>query len=86
MFCEEYHETKDKITTRVVVVVDRDNLKKIIIGKNGSMLKEVGIRARSDMEKLLGKKVFLETYVKTLKNWRDEVKYLKELGFENEDN
>ena len=50
------------------------------------MLKEVGIRARSDMEKLLGKKVFLETYVKTLKNWRDEVKYLKELGFENEDN
>ena len=85
-FCEEYHETKDKITTRVVVVVDRDNLKKIIIGKNGSMLKEVGIRARTDMEKLLGKKVFLETYVKTLKNWRDEVKYLKELGFENEDN
>ncbi len=85
-FCEEYNETKDKITTRVVVVVDRDNLKKIIIGKNGSMLKEVGIRARSDMEKLLGKKVFLETYVKTLKNWRDEVKYLKELGFENEDN
>ena len=85
-FCEEYHETKDKITTRVVVVVDRDNLKKIIIGKNGSMLKEVGIRARTDMEKLLGQKVFLETYVKTLKNWRDEVKYLKELGFENEDN
>ena len=85
-FCEEYHETKDKITTRVVVVVDRDNLKKIIIGKNGSMLKEVGIRARSDMEKLLGKKVFLETYVKTLKNWRDEMKYLKELGFNNEDN
>ena len=85
-FCEEYHETKDKITTRVVVVVDRDNLKKIIIGKNGSMLKEVGIRARTDMEKLLGKKVFLETYVKTLKNWRDEMKYLKELGFDNEDN
>ena len=85
-FCEEYHETKDKITTRVVVVVDRDNLKKIIIGKNGSMLKEVGIRARSDMEKLLGKKVFLETYVKTLNNWRDEMKYLKELGFNNEDN
>ena len=85
-FCEEYHETKDKITTRVVVVVDRDNLKKIIIGKNGSMLKEVGTKARIDMEKLLGKKVFLETYVKTLKNWRDEVKYLKELGFDNEDN
>lgn len=85
-FCEEYKETKDKIITRVVVVVDRDNLKKIIIGKNGSMLKEVGIRARTDMEKLLGKKVFLETYVKTLKNWRDEMKYLKELGFDNEDN
>ena len=49
------------------------------------MLKEVGIRARSDMEKFLGKKVYLETYVKTLKNWRDREKYLVELGLEETD-
>ncbi len=85
-YCEEYVDNGNSVDIKVLIVVERDNLKKIIIGKNGSMLKEVGIRARSDMEKLLGKKVFLETYVKTLKNWRDEVKYLKELGFENEDN
>ena len=57
----------------------------IIIGKNGSMLKEVGKRARIDMEKFLGKKVYLETYVKTLKNWRDEVKYFQELGIEEDE-
>ena len=48
------------------------------------MLKEVGTRARHDIEKFLGKKVFLETYVKTLKNWRDREKYFAELGL-NED-
>ena len=49
------------------------------------MLKEVGTRARKDMENLLGKKVFLETYVKTIKNWRDEEKYFLELGLKEED-
>ena len=70
---------------QVLVVVDRDNIKKIIIGKNGQMLKEIGTRARLDMEKFLGKKVFLETYVKTLKNWRDQEKYFLELGLKEED-
>ena len=51
----------------------------------GSMLKEIGIRARQDMEAFLGKKVFLETYVKTIKNWRDEEKYFLELGLKEED-
>ena len=50
----------------VLIIVDRDNLKKIIIGKNGSMLKKVGILARVDIEELLGKKVNLKTYVKTI--------------------
>ena len=57
----------------------------MIIGKQGSMLKEVGTRARKDMEKFLGKKVFLETYVKTLKNWRDEEKYFLELGLKDDE-
>ena len=85
-YCEEYTDTGKTVNVRVVIVVDRENLKKIVIGKNGSMLKEVGILARRDMEHFLGKKVMLETYVKTLKDWRNSTKLLTELGFENEDN
>ena len=71
------------INISAVIIVDRDSLKKIIIGKNGAMLKNIGIKARSDMEVFLGKKVFLETYVKTIKNWREREKYLIELGFKD---
>ena len=84
-YVENYEEDDNVVHIQVLIVVDRDNIKKIIIGKNGSMLKEVGKRARIDMEKFLGKKVYLETYVKTLKNWRDEVKYFQELGIEEDE-
>ncbi len=84
-YVENYEEDDDVVHIQVLIVVDRDNIKKIIIGKQGKMLKEVGTRARIDMEKFLGKKVFLETYVKTLKNWRDEEKYFVELGLKDED-
>jgi GTP-binding protein Era len=74
---------KDKNAYFIIVdiIVDRDNLKNIIIGKQGRMVKEIGIRARKDIEELLGKKVYLETYVKTIKKWRDKEKYLQEFGF-----
>lgn len=65
----------------VCIIVDRDSLKKIIIGRQGSMLKEVGSLARIDIEEMLGKKVFLKLYVKTMSKWRDKMNYLKELGF-----
>jgi GTP-binding protein Era len=84
-YVENYEEDDEVVHIQVLVVVDRDNIKKIIIGKGGSMLKEIGTRARYDMEKFLGKKVFLETYVKTLKNWRDQEKYFLELGLKDED-
>ncbi len=84
-YVENYEEKEDLVYIQVLIVVDRDNIKKIVIGKNGSMLKEIGKRARCDMENFLGKKVFLETYVKTLKNWRDEEKYFLELGLREED-
>ena len=45
------------------------------------MLKEVGTLARADIEELIGKKVFLKLYVKTMSKWRDKMNYLKELGF-----
>ena len=84
-YVENYEDEGDLVHIQVLIVVDRENLKKIVIGKGGAMLKEIGSRARSDMEKFLGKKVFLETYVKTLKNWRDEEKYFLELGLKEDE-
>ncbi len=77
---ESYKEYEKYIDIGVLIIVDRENLKKIIIGKGGSMLKKVGIMARSDIEEYLGKKVNLKTYVKVIDNWRDKEKYLTELG------
>ena len=76
-----FEEKKDIVNITVDVIVDRDSIKKIVIGKNGSLLKSVGIEARKDIESLLGKQVYLELYVKTIKNWRDKEKYFQELGF-----
>ncbi len=84
-YVENYEEEENMVHIQVLIVVDRDNLKKIIIGKQGVMLKEIGTMARKDMEHFLGKKVFLETYVKTLKNWRDEEKYFSELGLKEDE-
>lgn len=84
-YVENYEEEEKLVRIQVLIVVDRDNLKKILIGKQGSMLKQIGTQARSDMEAFLGKKVYLSTYVKTLKNWRDQEKYFLELGLKEED-
>ena len=84
-YVENFEEDDKIVHIQVLIVVDRENIKKIIIGKQVSMLKEIGTRARKDMEEFLGKKVFLETYVKTIKNWRDEEKYFLELGLKEED-
>lgn len=73
--------SKDKAIIDATIIVERDSLKSIIIGKGGSMLKEIGSKARSDIEDMLDKKVYLNLYVKSVKNWRDKEKYLKELGF-----
>lgn len=76
-----YNEKANIIEISVDIIVSRDSLKKIIIGKKGTMLKNVGIEARKDIEHMLGKPVYLELYVKTIKNWRNKEKYLVELGF-----
>ena len=77
----KFEEKTDIVNITVDVIVDRDSIKKIVTGKNGQLLKSVGIEARKDIEALLGKQVYLELYVKTLKNWRDKEKYFSELGF-----
>ena len=77
----KYEDRKNIVNISVDIVVDRDSIKKIIIGKHGLKLKEIGSNARTDIEKLVGKKVYLELYVKTIENWKEKEKYLIELGF-----
>ena len=74
-------KVNDKVSIGATVVVDRDNLKKIIIGRNGSMIKEIGTLAREDIEKLLDKSVYLDLFVKVIPKWRDREKYLNETLF-----
>ena len=78
---EKIKTNKDKNIINAVIIVDRDSLKKIIIGKNGDMIKKIGSLARKDIEDLLKTKVYLELYVKTIDKWRDREKYLNELEF-----
>ena len=78
---EKIVKDKDKNIINVAIIADRDSLKKIIIGKGGSMIKKIGTLAREDLEKILGTKVYLELYVKTIEKWRDREKYLTEFNF-----
>lgn len=67
-----------------VIYVERDSQKGIIIGKKGALLKEVGRKARTDIEALLGSKTFLELWVKVKKDWRNQDRVLRDLGFRHE--
>lgn len=82
---EKRIEDKDKVIIQALIIVDKESIKKIIIGKNASMLKSIGIDARRDLEEYFSKKVYLELFVKVIDNWRDREKYLKELGIDNND-
>lgn len=64
------------------IIVERDSQKNIIIGKNGEMLKIVGTYARRSMEEFFQKKIFLETFVKVIPDWRTKKNYLKQFGYE----
>lgn len=81
-----YYEEKENVTlVGVDIIVERDSIKKIVIGKNGERLKLIGSLARKEIEGVLKKRVYLDLYVKTIKNWREKEKVLNELGFnENE--
>lgn len=71
------------INVQATIIVERDSQKGIIIGKNGKMIKEIGIRAREEIEHILGSKVFLETFVKVEKNWRNKQYQLNEFGYKD---
>lgn len=76
-----YEEKNNIAYVYVDIIVDRDSLRKIIVGSGGNMIKNIGREARIDMEKLLGMKVYLELYCKTIKKWREKEKYIKDLGY-----
>lgn len=78
-------EEKDVVHVMATIIVERDSQKGIIIGKQGSMLKEVGKRARVDIENLLGTKVFLELWVKVQKDWRNKMSQLRDFGFREDE-
>lgn len=72
---------RDVLEIRAQVFVERDSQKGIIIGRGGARLKEVGATARQDIQRLLGRKVFLDLHVKVAKDWQRDPKQLGRLGF-----
>ena len=78
-------EDEEKIHIQASIIVERPTQKNIIIGKQGTMIKNIGTRARKDIERLMGDKVFLETWVKVEPRWRDRPQALQTLGY-NEEN
>ena len=78
---EKIEFNKNIVNINGLIIVDRENLKGIIIGKQGKMIKEIGSRARIDIENYLGKKVYLELFVKVIPKWREREKILNEMGF-----
>ncbi|KQL53512.1 GTPase Era [Heyndrickxia shackletonii] len=81
----EKKSDSDVVHIMATIVVERSSQKGIIIGKQGSMLKEVGKRARVDIEHLLGSKVFLELWVKVQKDWRNKINQLRDFGFREDE-
>lgn len=75
----------DTYIVNATIIVDRDSKKGIIIGKGGSMLKKIGVAARTTIEDLLGYKIYLELFVRVEKDWKNSNRYLKEFGYKNED-
>lgn len=78
-------ENEDKIHVAATIIVERDSQKGIVIGKRGALLKEVGTRARKDIEMLLGSKVYLELWVKVQKDWRNKATHLRDFGFRDDE-
>lgn len=81
----ERREDKDVVHVMATIIVERDSQKGIVIGKKGKMLKEIGKRARVDIENLLGSQVFLELWVKVQKDWRNKMSQLRDFGFREDE-
>ncbi|MEN9347266.1 MAG: hypothetical protein RLZZ77_777 [Bacteroidota bacterium] len=78
---EEYKEEEDIVRISALILTERESQKRILIGHQGKMLKRVGTLARKEMENFIGKKVFLQTFVKVEDNWRNDLSRLKNFGY-----
>ena len=81
---EEFREKKGLLSVRAEIFCEKESHKRIIIGKNGAMLKKIGSYAREDAEKIFGVKVFLDLWVKVKENWRDRPSLVAEFGYRDE--
>ncbi len=79
---DEFKEYPDIVKIYAIIYVARDSQKPILIGKNGRALKHIGIEARKELENFLGKKVYLNLFVKVDKNWRDIRGKLRKFGYD----
>ena len=79
---EEFFEDEKIIRIRAIIYVLRESQRGIIIGHKGQGIKRIGTEARRDLERFLGKRIYLETPVKVKKNWRDDARQLKQFGYE----
>ncbi|MDZ4822726.1 MAG: GTPase Era [Flavobacteriales bacterium] len=78
---EEFTEEPEITRIRAEIITERESQKRILIGHQGSMLKRVGTAARRDIQSFIGKKVFLELFVKVDENWRNDLSRLKSFGY-----
>ena len=78
---EQFKETDKLLEIGALIWVEKKGQKKIVIGEKGAKIKDIGTQARVDMEKLFGKKVFLQTWVRVREGWSDDVRALQSLGY-----
>ena len=79
---EEFKEEGALVRIHAVIFTEKESQKAILIGAKGQKMKQMGQAAREDLERFLGKKVYLELWVKTLKNWKKDERELRRLGFQ----
>jgi GTPase len=78
---DEFRESEDPVYIRAVLYVERDSQKRIVIGAGGSRIKSIGQAARARIEPLVGRPIYLDLWVKELKNWRKDIHALARLGY-----
>lgn len=76
---DEFELKKDSVYIRAEIIIDRENLKRIVIGKDGSKIKIIGQKAREELENYFGRSVYLETFVKIRKDWQNKDSIIKNI-------
>lgn len=83
---ENFKELETKIDIDALIIVEKDSQKGIVIGKNGTMIKNIGMRSRKELEKILQTHVILNLYVKVIRDWRNKNTILKQFGYTKNSN